>query len=42
MDWDNMDDRVNSFIAYNFINDKVLNNDDLIITTSDNDEDDEE
>lgn len=42
MDWDNMDDSVNSFIAYSFINDKILNNDsDLIIASSDNDDDEE-
>ncbi len=42
MDWDNMNDSINSFIAYSFINDKVLNNDsDLIIASSDNDDDEE-
>lgn len=42
MDWDNMNDSINSFIAYSFVNDKVLNNDsDLIIATSDNDDDEE-
>ncbi len=42
MDWDNMNDSINSFIAYSFINDKILNNDsDLIITSSDNDDDEE-
>ncbi len=42
MDWDNMNDSINSFIAYSFINDKILNNDsDLIIASSDNDDDEE-
>lgn len=43
MGWDNMDDSVNSFIAYSFINDKVLNKDnDLIIAASDSDDEDDE
>ncbi len=42
MDWENMNDSINSFIAYSFINDKILNNDsDLIIASSDNDDDEE-
>ncbi len=43
MDWDNMNDSINSFIAYSFINDKILNKDnDLIIATSDSDDEDDE
>ncbi len=42
MDWDNMNDSINSFIAYGFINDKILNKDNnLIIASSDNDDDEE-
>lgn len=38
-----MNDSINSFIAYSFINDKILNKDNnLIIATSDSDDEDDE